>query len=347
MEDAIHQYAMDRCFELAEKGRGKTGGNPIVGAVLVHQDIIISEGFHSVFGGDHAEVHCLKNITDKSVLENATLYISLEPCNFHGKTPACTELIKSKGIKKVVVGSLDFNPRVKGNGIEYLVQSGIACINLNLIERQLALNTKFFINQTQKRSFFIGKFSTSKDGFIGNHNKRTKITTEEIDYFSHQLRAESDAILVGKNTWLTDNPSLDARLYNDSKPKIVILSSDPLEHPEPREDQEIINLNLKQDHTHKTVRWIKLNTLNPLEIGEQLLSLGLYQVMVEGGSQVLESFDKAHCLDAFIEITNNRLLLSEGVRKPDISFANYNLVHQFEHQNLSRKDFIHKIETKL
>jgi diaminohydroxyphosphoribosylaminopyrimidine deaminase / 5-amino-6-(5-phosphoribosylamino)uracil reductase len=346
MEDTIHQYAMERCFELAEKGRGKTKGNPLVGAVLVYQDKIISEGFHSVFGGNHAEVDCLKNITDKFILDNATLYISLEPCNFHGKTPACTELIKCKGIKKVVIGSLDFNPMVKGNGIEYLVQSGIACINLNLTERQIALNTKFFINQTQKRSFFVGKFSTSKDGFIGNQHKRTKITTEEMDYFSHQIRAESDAILVGKNTWLADVPRLDARLFNDSKPKIVILSSEPLENIVPREDQEIINLNLKQDHTHKTVKWIKLNTLDPLEIGEKLLSLGLYQVMVEGGSQVLESFDQAECLDALIEITNDRLILSEGVSKPNINFVNYDLVHQFEHQNQSRKEFIHKIEPK-
>ena len=346
MENTVNTYAVERCFELAEKGRGKTKGNPLVGAVLVHRDTIVSEGFHSFFGGDHAEVHCLKNVSDKSILGDATLYISLEPCNFHGKTPACTELITSKGIKKVVIGSLDFNPIVKGNGIENLIQSGIACINLNLTEKQIALNTKFFINQTQKRSFFVGKFSRSKDGYIGNQHKRTKITSEEMDYFSHQMRAESDAILVGKNTWLTDTPKLDARLYNDSKPKIVILSSDPIENLEPREDQEIINLNLKQDLTHKTVKWIKLNTLDPIEVGEKLLSLGLYQVLVEGGSMILESFDKANCLDSLIEITNNRLILSEGISKPSINFANYDLVYQFEHQNQSRKDFIHKIEPK-
>ena len=155
---------MNRCFELAERGRGATRSNPLVGALLVHNDKIVAEGFHAFYGGPHAEVNCINGLTNRELLSESTLYVSLEPCNFLGKTPACTDYILNHGLKKVVIGSADFNPRVRNQGIDYLRSQEIEVLNLDWQERQKSLNIRFFINQTQNEPYFIGKLSMSRDG---------------------------------------------------------------------------------------------------------------------------------------------------------------------------------------
>ncbi|MFN7239040.1 MAG: bifunctional diaminohydroxyphosphoribosylaminopyrimidine deaminase/5-amino-6-(5-phosphoribosylamino)uracil reductase RibD, partial [Chitinophagales bacterium] len=215
---------MNRCFELAKKGKGRIRSNPMVGALLVHEGNIISEGYHAYYGGPHAEVNCINNLDNKALLNESTLYISLEPCNFHGKTPACTDLILNSGIQKVVIGSADVNPKVRFQGMDFLRSQEIEVVNLNWEEKQKSLNIRFIINQTRNEPFFIGKLAYSHDGFIGRIGERVKITCREIDILSHKLRSEVDAILVGKNTWLNDKPELSTRYYpTDFQPDVIVL----------------------------------------------------------------------------------------------------------------------------
>jgi len=306
----IHNQFIERCFQLAEKGRGLTKSNPIVGAVLVYNGKIISEGFHAEFGGAHAEVNCIKNIDNQEVLSNSTLYISLEPCNYHGKTPACTNLILNKGIQKVVVGSADFNPKVKNQGIDYLRSQEIDVVNLNLIENQKQLNISFFINQVKNEPYFIGKIAFSNDKYIGREGDVVKITSREIDTLSHKLRSECDAILVGKNTWLNDKPKLDIRhYYSENQPDIIVLSNNSLE--------------IESDFNRKI---INIHTVDsPESLKRRLFELGYRKILVEGGAEVFDYFMKHQILHEIYTIQNNILTLNRGIQFTDIQCNKYTL----------------------
>ena len=210
-----HQYFMHRCLELAEKGRGFVGTNPLVGSVLVREEKIITEGWHSAFGEDHAERMLIKKL-DQTIPQESGLYVNLEPCCHHGKTPPCTSLIIESGIKNVVYGMLDPNPEVAGQGIEKLRAAGINVVGPVIPEVCKRLNKGFVSLQGQGRPYITLKKAQLLDGSVSNSNGLTvKITSEEQNEWSHTfLRATHDAIMVGVQTVIVDNPLLTARYSN-------------------------------------------------------------------------------------------------------------------------------------
>jgi diaminohydroxyphosphoribosylaminopyrimidine deaminase/5-amino-6-(5-phosphoribosylamino)uracil reductase len=309
---------MNRCFELAERGRGATRSNPLVGALLVHNDKIVAEGFHAFYGGPHAELNCINRLTNRELLGESTLYVSLEPCNFLGKTPACTDYILNHGLKKVVIGSADFNPRVRNQGIDYLRSQEIEVLNLDWQERQKSLNIRFFINQTQNEPYFIGKLSMSRDGYIGRKGERVKITAPEIDVISHKIRSEVDAILVGKITWEIDKPSLHARLY----------------HADIQSDIIVLDHNLKSSISTEDGRQIHfVSRDDPKALKKSLFDLGYKNILVEGGGEVFQFFSSHKLFHEVLWIENQDLVLGSGIEAPKLNHADYSLKEQKHYFN--------------
>ncbi|CAN5242223.1 bifunctional diaminohydroxyphosphoribosylaminopyrimidine deaminase/5-amino-6-(5-phosphoribosylamino)uracil reductase RibD [soil metagenome] len=217
-----HEFYMQRCLELANLGRGKTAPNPLVGCVIVCDNIIIGEGWHEVFGGPHAEVNAIKSVNDQSLLKEATLYVNLEPCSHHGKTPPCSDLIIEKQIPYVVVACLDENPLVKGRGIQKLMLNGTD-VKVGVLEKEAKfLNRRFFTSISKLRPYIILKWAQSSDGFIDHDrddtDERAIISSPESHLLVHQWRSEEAAIMVGTNTVIADNPQLTVRLIEGKNP---------------------------------------------------------------------------------------------------------------------------------
>ncbi|WP_459129914.1 bifunctional diaminohydroxyphosphoribosylaminopyrimidine deaminase/5-amino-6-(5-phosphoribosylamino)uracil reductase RibD [Guggenheimella bovis] len=210
---------MRRALELAKKGLGRTSPNPLVGCVVVRDGVIIGEGYHKAYGMPHAEREALKSIDT----EDATLYVTLEPCCHEGKQPPCTDLILEKKVSRVVVGSLDPNPLVQGKGIEILRSQGIEVMTDVLKEECDQLNEIFFHYITKKMPFVACKMATSLDGKIATSEGKSKwITSDESRLHAHSLRNRYSAIMVGITTVLKDNPSLTCRISGGRNPIRII-----------------------------------------------------------------------------------------------------------------------------
>lgn len=206
---------MQRCLELAERGRGHTGINPLVGAVLVREGTVLAEGWHSAFGKDHAERMLIKKF-DQEVLPEDILYVNLEPCSHHGKTPPCTDIIIKSGIQTVVYGMQDPNSAVAGQGISLLREKGVSVTGPVLPEACRRLNKGFVSLQESGRPYITLKRAQTRTGEIAQQDgSLLKITSPEQDEWSHtHLRAKHDAILVGVQTILSDDPQLTVRIKN-------------------------------------------------------------------------------------------------------------------------------------
>ncbi|MBC7861931.1 MAG: bifunctional diaminohydroxyphosphoribosylaminopyrimidine deaminase/5-amino-6-(5-phosphoribosylamino)uracil reductase RibD [Bacteroidia bacterium] len=234
----LDEIVMAKCLGFAEYGMGNVAPNPMVGCFIVENpqsdDLngeIIGHGFHEEFGKAHAEVNAINSVIDKSRLENATLYVNLEPCCHHGKTPPCTELIISSGIKKVVIGNVDSNPLVGGAGVERLKSAGIEVVSGILNEECRKLNKRFFTYHEKKRPYIILKWAQSKDGFISKYpvpKNRTEnmITGTESQKLVHEWRSHEMAIMVGTNTAIADDPELTVRLAYGKNPLRVVVDRD-------------------------------------------------------------------------------------------------------------------------
>lgn len=222
-----HEHYMHRCFELALKGAGRVAPNPMVGAVLVHDGRIIGEGYHQRFGGPHAEVVAMRSVKpeDEHLITEATMYVSLEPCSHHGKTPPCADLLIEKRVEQVVVANTDPNPVVAGRGIKKLRDAGIEVTEGVLEAEGLFLNRRFFTFHQQKRPYIILKWAQSADGFFTKDNHEQYWITGELSRrLVHRWRAEEQAILVGYRTVLADDPELTVRLWEPySHPLRVVL----------------------------------------------------------------------------------------------------------------------------
>jgi len=217
---------MQRALDLAERGKGAVRPNPMVGCVIVHEEKIIGEGYHEQYGGPHAEVQAFASVSDPQLLAEATVYVSLEPCSHWGKTPPCANLLVEKGIKSVVVATLDPNPLVAGKGVQLLEVAGIS-VQVGLLEQEARWqNRRFFCQQEKHRPYVILKWAQTQDGFIARENFDSKwISGTQSRQLVHQWRAEEQAILVGKNTALHDNPRLNVRDWTGSDPIRVVLDS--------------------------------------------------------------------------------------------------------------------------
>ena len=219
---------MRRCLQLAANGLMGARPNPMVGAVIVAGQRIIGEGYHVRCGEGHAEVNAFASVhpEDEPLLGDATLYVSLEPCSHYGKTPPCADLIIRKGIRRVVVGTVDPFAEVQGRGIEKLRRAGIDVSVGVLTDACEWLNRRFFTFHRHHRPYIIMKWAQSADGFIDRDHQPVQISNDETLRLSHQLRAEEDAILVGRTTYDRDHPQLNVRHWTGSAPKRIVLTHD-------------------------------------------------------------------------------------------------------------------------
>jgi diaminohydroxyphosphoribosylaminopyrimidine deaminase/5-amino-6-(5-phosphoribosylamino)uracil reductase len=317
---------MERCLKLAELGAGYTAPNPLVGAVLVHEGRIIGEGYHQQYGGPHAEVNCIGSVrsADHSLIPDSSLYVSLEPCVHHGKTPPCTDLILRERIRRVVVGCRDPFSQVNGKGIEKLLAHGVQVDYPVLNESSIELNRRFITFHRQKRPYIILKWAQSANHkMAGVKGKRQMISNDYSNRLVHKWRSEEAGILIGTNTALLDNPELTVRLWDGKNPVRIVVDL-RLRLPDSLKlfdgSGQTVVLNNLTDLKAGNLLFKKLIPANSgtSSILTALHSLNILSVLVEGGSKLLQSFIDDGNWDEIRTITNNELIIPEGMPAPEI-----------------------------
>jgi diaminohydroxyphosphoribosylaminopyrimidine deaminase / 5-amino-6-(5-phosphoribosylamino)uracil reductase len=324
----IHEKYMSRCIELAQKGAMEVSPNPMVGCVIVHNGKIIGEGYHKKYGDAHAEVNAIASVKDKELLRQGTMYVSLEPCAHHGKTPPCSDLIVKNRIPKVVIGTTDPFAKVAGKGIEKLKKNGVD-VTLNVLqERCLELNKRFFTFHEKKRPYILLKWAQTSDGFIDinrqaeNFGEPTWITGTDALVSVHRMRALEDAILVGPRTAEKDNPSLTVRLVEGKNPLRIILDRNLKLSPRLNlfdNSTETLVINAIKNQIKGNTELVRIDySKNVLpQILEVLYKKEKLSLIVEGGRKLLQSFidlglwDEAH-------VYNGDILFSDGVPAPQL-----------------------------
>ena len=316
---------MHRCLQLARLGAGSVAPNPMVGAVLVHDDVVIGEGYHKLYGYAHAEVNCINSVIDKHkhLIPESTLYVSLEPCSHYGKTPPCTDMIIEKKIPKVVIGCIDIFEEVAGNGVKKLQHAGVDVIMGVLGRECIELNKRFFTFHKQKRPYIILKWAQSIDGKIGSNNKRIYISNEYTNRLVHKWRSEEAAILIGTNTAFLDDPSLTTRLWKGKNPYRIVIDMN-LSLPGSlkifnKEAKTIIFNVIKQEEVENLI-FYKIEPGNVLQqVMDALYQMNIQSVLVEGGGITLQSFIDAGLWDEARVIKNEELKIKNGITTPLIS----------------------------
>lgn len=313
---------MHRCLELAALGAGSTSPNPLVGSVVVHNGKVIGEGYHHKAGEAHAEVNAINSVADKSLLKEATVYVNLEPCSHYGKTPPCADMLVKEGVKQVVVGTLDPHDKVTGTGVKRLLSAGIDVVVGVLEEECNELNKRFFKSHKEQRPYVILKWAQTKDGFIApaDKNESKQISGAEASQLVHKWRAEEDAIMVGTNTALGDNPKLDVRNWEGKNPIRIVLDK-TLRLPETLNlfDGSIPTLVFteKAKGSRENLDYITIKFDNTLmqNLLAELHNRNILSVIVEGGTQLLDSFIKANLWDE-ARVFIAPFEMKEGVKAP-------------------------------
>lgn len=289
---------MHRALFLAKLGLGKVAPNPLVGCVIVHDNIIIGEGYHQFYGGPHAEVNALKQVENPDLLKKATVYVTLEPCSHFGKTPPCSDILIKSGVKNVVIGTRDSNPLVSGKGIDKLKKAGIEVIE-NVLENECRkINRRFFTFHEKSRPYVILKWAQTSDGYLDKQRSSNEIginwiTEPETKSLVHKWRSEEQAILVGRNTIMNDNPSLTVRDFSGKNPiRIVIDSQLAISNMKNvfSDDAETLVFNRIKNEKIGNIEWIKIQETNTDLILKELYKRGIQSVLVEGGSRTLQYF---------------------------------------------------------
>lgn len=318
-----HEKYMRRCFDLALLGRGNVSPNPKVGAVIVYNDQIIGEGYHKKYGQSHAEVNAIASVEDKNLLKESTIYVNLEPCCHWGKTPPCANLIIESKIKRCVISNKDINPKVYGGGIKLLQDNGIEVISGVLEEEGLFLNRRFFTNQKENRPYVILKYAQTLDGFIAPEEKGGWISNNAMKVWVHKQRTEEDAIMVGYNTVLLDNPQLNVRHYIGRNPKRVVYDKYLTLSKEKNvfdNSQETFILNYVKEGREENNVFLKLNENKPFveQVLERLYEQKICSIVVEGGEKTLNKFLEANLWDEANVIVGEKNF-GKGVKAPVIS----------------------------
>lgn len=300
----IHEFYILRCIQIAQNGLGSTAPNPMVGAVVVHNHKIIGEGYTSPYGGAHAEVNAIESVTDKALLKEATIYVTLEPCSHYGKTPPCADLILKYQIPKIVIGLLDPHKKVGGKGVQKLKDAGCEVI-VGVFEKECREHHKRFLTfQEKNRPYIILKWAETADGFIAPDNmlrKKTKepfwITNTYSKQLVHKWRAEEQSILVGTNTVLEDNPKLDVRNWSGKNPTRIVLDRSlkisSSFHVLDNSVKTIVFTEVKDKTKYtKGIDYIIIDYSNKIavQICNALHQLNIQSIFIEGGSQTLQSF---------------------------------------------------------
>lgn len=320
---------MKRCLELAKKGLGTTYPNPLVGSVIVYNNKIIGEGWHLKAGHPHAEVNALKCVTDVSLLKDATIYVNLEPCNHFGKTPPCSNLIIENGIKNVIIGSTDTNPKVSGSGIKKIREAGCNVIEGVLKDQCDELNKRYFSFYNNKRPFITLKWAQTIDGFIAplKNSRKEKEPVWITNNFSRQLvhkwRSQEQVILVGTQTVIDDNPSLTTRNWNVNSPiRVVIDKSLKISN-----EANVLNgkvktiiLTEKKIKNRKNIYYetIDLTENSTIQICDILYRYKIQSMIIEGGSKTLQSFIDSNLWDE-AKVFTGTSTFGEGIRAPKLT----------------------------
>jgi diaminohydroxyphosphoribosylaminopyrimidine deaminase / 5-amino-6-(5-phosphoribosylamino)uracil reductase len=321
----IHQIYIKRCIELAKNGFGTTYPNPLVGSVIVYDDKIIGEGWHRKSGEPHAEANAINSVKDKSLLSKATIYVSLEPCSHFGKTPPCCDLIIRHKIPNVVVGTIDPNSKVAGTGIQRLRENGVN-VTVGVLEKECnELNKRFFTFHNKKRPYIILKWAESQDGFIAPSSKGTKepvwISNEFSRQLVHKWRSEEQAILVGTNTVLDDNPKLDVRDWAGENPiRIVLDKTGKISNDYFVKDKKTKTIIItEQENLTFSENCIYENAIFDIRLTKKIVHIlqkySIQSIIIEGGKQTLQSFIDDNLWDEARVFIGN-IHLKNGIKAP-------------------------------
>ncbi len=318
-----HATWMQRCLQLATNGAGAVAPNPLVGAVLVQGDRMLAEGWHHAHGGPHAEVECLKAFGDGTIPANAVMYVSLEPCSHTGLTPPCADLLIARGIRTVVVGCTDPDPRVAGRGITKLRAAGITVITDVLRDECLWQNRRFITSVEQQRPYVILKWARSSDGFLDRHAQvvrgAVRISCFTSDVLVHRWRSEEQAILVGSRTVVNDDPRLDVRHVAGRSPLRVIMDRNAVCPTASKvfTDGPPTLLFTSKKRTDVNVEQVEIDPKDdPLRaMLDELYHRKVRSVLVEGGGELLGHFVAAGLWDEAREIVGETLL-QQGTAAP-------------------------------
>ena len=322
---------MQRCIEIAQNGLGTAAPNPMVGAIIVHNGKIIGEGYTSPYGGPHAEVNAIRSVADQSLLSEATLYVTLEPCAHFGKTPPCADLIVQHQIPKVVIGLLDPHHKVAGKGIERLKRSGCEVITGVLEEECREHHIRFLTFHEKKRPFIILKWAETWDGFIapetGKRNENPEpfwITNSYSRQRVHQWRAEVQGILVGTQTVLDDNPKLDVRHWKGQNPLRILFdrelripqSSHVLDGSSPT----MVLTEVKDASLYKQgieYKILDFSSALAKQVCQVLFEQNITSLIIEGGAKTLQTFITAKLWDEARVITGDSNF-QKGIKAPTL-----------------------------
>ena len=324
----VHETYMQRCFGLARPGLGNVSPNPLVGCVIVHDGKIIGEGYHRSFGGQHAEVNAINAVNDKELLKDSVIYVNLEPCSHHGKTPPCSDLIIDMNIPEVVIGQQDPNPLVAGKGIEKLVKSGCKVTTGILENESRHLNRRFNCFHEKKRPYIILKWAQTLDGFMDIDRSSKKdaanywISNYQMKRLVHKWRTEEDAILIGTATAINDNPKLNSREWPGKDPLRVVVD----EHLIIPENSNVLDASVptmvfttKEKDSKTNLEYINIDFTNDvlLQTMGALFYRNIQSVIVEGGKIMLESFLQQGFWDEARVIIGNKMFY-KGLKGPDL-----------------------------
>ena len=319
-----HEKYMDRCLQLARIGLAAAMPNPSVGAVIVYKDTIIGEGFTSAYGGAHAEVNAINSVENQELLQQSTLYVSLEPCSHHGKTPPCSDLIITKKIPRVVIGCIDTFAEVSGKGIKKLQDHGIE-VTLGVLEEQCRESHKrFFAYHEKKRPYVILKWAASADGFIAPlHKEELKpvwISNIYSRQLTHKWRSEEQAILVGTQTIIDDNPSLTVRSWKGRNPIRMYIDRDlkiSSAYAITDDFASTICITAQSETPIDTVSYEKIDFETAVipQIMDICYKRQIQSIIIEGGLQTLQAFIQANIWDE-ARIFESNIVLNNGIKAP-------------------------------
>ena len=321
---------MMRCLELAQKGKSTVAPNPMVGSVIVHNNIIIGEGFHRKYGDPHAEVNAINSVEYQELLKESTLYVNLEPCAHHGKTPPCSDLIIEKQIPRVVIGCKDSFAKVAGKGIAKMEKAGID-VKVGILENESReINKRFFIFHEHKRPFIVLKWAETIDGYIDvDRNKQNNgiswITHPYLRIPVHKWRNEEAGIIVGTNTARNDNPKLDTRLWYGKNPVRFVLDRNLTLSPTlSLFDGKIPTyvFTEKASENKNNLHYIKVNFSKNLlqQILNKMYEIEIQSVIVEGGRRLLQEFIDLNLWDE-ARVFTGPAKFGRGIPAPEFLFT--------------------------
>jgi len=313
---------MRRALDLAKCGLGYVRPNPMVGCVIVYNNLIIGEGYHQNYGQAHAEVNAIQSVKDKSLISKSTIYITLEPCVHHGKTPPCVDLILQYLPQRIVICNKDSNPLVGGKGIQRLKDAGIQIQQDVLKEEGRILNKRFFTFMEKKRPFIVLKWAETADGFIARANNDSKWISNELSRkLVHKWRSEEHGIIVGTRTAEYDNPQLNIRDWEGNNPiRMVVDRTCRLSYQLHLFDQKQPTLcyNEIKNESIDRLQYIKLDFSQSLiaQLIQNWYDRHIQSVIVEGGAFLLQQFIDSGCWDEIRQFKSQSSFFKNGIKAP-------------------------------